>query len=95
MKKIFASLLLALVFTLPSFAQAEEIDVLQLKCHELLESQETAEMMLMWIDGYLSGLSENTTMDDAWIEKLGNHFGEFCGANPNKTIEAAIDAMPE
>lgn len=49
----------------------------------------------MWIDGYMSGKSDNTTISDAWIEKLGLHLGKFCGMNPNKTIMQAIEAMPE
>ena len=49
----------------------------------------------MWIDGYMSGKSDNTMMDNAWMEKLGTHMGKYCASNPQKTIMDAIENMPE
>ena len=51
-------------------------------------------MMLMWIDGYMSGKSDNTVISDEWMEKLGMHLGTYCGKNPGKTIMDAMEAMP-
>ncbi|MCR5085250.1 MAG: HdeA family protein [Succinivibrionaceae bacterium] len=78
----------------PMIASAEEsVDIMQGTCKEVLSSQENVQFILFWIDGYLSHESGNTSMDKAWIEKLGNHLGTFCSANPDKTIKDAIDAL--
>ena len=53
------------------------------------------EQTVMWIDGYMSGKSDNTMMDNAWMEKLGTHMGKYCASNPQKTIMDAIENMPE
>ncbi len=52
-------------------------------------------MMVMWIDGYMSGKSGNTSISDQWMEKLGTHLGTYCAKNPAKTIMDAIEAVPE
>ncbi len=52
-------------------------------------------LLIMWIDGYLSAASDNTTMDDAYIEELGNKLGEFCGKNQNATLWDAISSLSD
>ena len=59
-----------------------------------LMDKDNMPMMLMWIDGYMSGKSDNTVISDAWMEKLGMHLGTYCGKNPGKTIMDAMEAMP-
>ena len=78
-------------------ASAEEpVDMSKLSCKEFLSAdQSKIGMMLMWIDGYMSGKSDNTMMDNAWMEKLGTHMGKYCASNPQKTIMDAIENMPE
>ena len=76
-------------------SHAEEQDMAKITCKEFLEDKKNMPMMIMWIDGYMSGKSDNTTMSDEWVEKLGKHLGEFCGKNPGKTIMEAMEAMPE
>ena len=80
MKKLLASAVAALALTVTAnVASAEEQDVAKIKCSEFLQSGSTMPLLIMWIDGYLSAASDNTTMDDAYIEELGNKLGEFCG----------------
>lgn len=87
----------AMLFTAPTMASAEEpVDMSKLSCKEFLSAdQSKIGMMLMWIDGYMSGKSDNTMMDNAWMEKLGTHMGKYCASNPQKTIMDAIENMPE
>ena len=92
-KMILAAMAAAMFFTAPSMASAEEaVDMSKLSCKEFLSAdQSKIGMMLMWIDGYMSGKSDNTMMDNAWMEKLGTHMGKYCASNPQKTIMDAIE----
>lgn len=69
-------------------------DLLTMSCKELLSSDKT-EMAysITWIDGYMSAKSNNTMMDNEWMQKLGTHLGEYCSKNQAKTIGDAINAM--
>ena len=67
------------------------LGVSQISCKEFLDSKEDEiGMILVWLDGYLSAKSDNTLMDDAWMEKLGKQLGEYCSAHPKKTIMDAV-----
>ena len=50
-------------------------------------------LILMWLDGYASQKSDNTVISDEWMEKLGQHMGSFCSANPDTPILEAAQAM--
>lgn len=78
----------------PLQAKAEDIDVAKVPCKSFLSEKDQLPLMIMWIDGYLSGKSDNTTLSNEWIEKLGKHLGEYCAKNPEKPIMDAIEAMP-
>lgn len=96
MKKLLASAVAALALTVTAnVASAEEQDVAKIKCSEFLQSGSTMPLLIMWIDGYLSAASDNTTMDDAYIEELGNKLGEFCGKNKNATLWDAISSLSD
>ena len=70
-------------------------DMLEIPCSEVTSNTEDATNAIFWIDGYLSAKADNTIMDDAWIEKLGLHLGKYCGTNPKKTMDDAIDALED
>ena len=70
-------------------------DILKLKCANFLETKEDIARGILWIDGYMSAGSENTSMDATWLEKLGTHLTTYCAANKTKTIEEAMEAMEE
>ncbi len=96
-KLILASMAAAMFLSAPIVASAEEpVDMSKLSCEDFLKGDESKiGMMLMWIDGYMSGKSDNTMMDNAWMQKLGTHMGKYCASNPKKTIMDAIENMPE
>lgn len=92
-------LLMALAVTMlggaPVAGHAADQDMAKITCKEFLDAKEHMSMMIMWIDGYMSGKSGNTLISDAWMEKLGVHLGSFCAQNSSKTIMDAMEAMPE
>lgn len=97
MKKFFMAALVAAFLCVPAIASAEDDvqDVSKVTCKELLDAdQNSMAMMLSWIDGYMSAKSNNTLISNAWMEKLGEHIGTYCSANPNKTIMDAMEAVP-
>lgn len=95
MKKFIMSAIIAAVFcSAPLAALAEDIDMGKITCQEFMDDEENMPMMIMWIDGYMSAASNNTILNDAWLERLGIHLGTFCGTTPSKTIMQAIEAMP-
>ncbi len=85
----FATALMGCVGT----AGAEQIDMAQLKCSEFLADKDNMNLILMWLDGYASQKSDNTVISDEWMEKLGQHMGSFCSANPDTPILEAAQAM--
>lgn len=95
MKKILlTAVAAAMLCAAPFAANAADQDMAKISCKDFLADKANMPMMIMWIDGYMSAKSDNTTMSDQWIEKLGMHLGTFCGKNQTKTIMEAIEAMP-
>lgn len=87
-----------MVMTLCAFSNAahsEEQDVAMIKCSEFLQSGNNIPLLIMWIDGYLSAASDNTTFDDAYSEELGNKLGSFCKDNADASIMDAINSLGE
>ncbi len=78
-----------------SVAQAQDIDLGKITCAEFLASDKaTVEKTMIWLDGYISALSENTVMSAEWMQEFGEHMGTYCTKNPSKTILDAVDALP-
>lgn len=97
MKKIFfLAFAVALLCGAPNYSQAADTDMAKLKCEDILKSpSESVGMLVLWVDGYMGGTSDNTLLNMKWIEKLGTHIGQFCAANPAKTLMDAANSMPE
>lgn len=94
-KYLLAALTVVMLGAAPFAAHAAEQDVAKITCKEFLTDKQNISMMVMWIDGYMSGKSGNTSISDQWMEKLGTHLGTYCAKNPAKTIMDAIEAVPE
>lgn len=91
---IFGAIIASFLLSAPLAAQAETRDVMKITCKEFVSDKDNIPLMMMWIDGYLSAESDNTAISDEWTKKLGEHMGEFCAKNPDKTMKDAIDALP-
>ena len=94
MKKFLVAVATASALLISSGATfAEDQDIAELKCSEFLQSGQTMPLLLMWIDGYISAATDNTVMDDAYIEELGTKQGSFCKTNPDATIMDAMQSL--
>ncbi len=92
--KLIMTLMVMAVLGLASFAQAQDVDFSKVKCSEFLNSGEAnIQNTMIWLDGYVSALSDNTVMSTEWMKEFGTHMGTYCTKNPNSTILEAVDAM--
>ena len=79
-------------------AQSNNIDFGSITCGEFLEnisqsSSEDAGVVLMWIDGYLSGVSGDTTLDRKNLEKFSTDLVAYCGNKPKIKVLDAAEAV--
>ena len=76
-------------------AQMQNIDFGSITCGAFLKELSTgtaddAGIVLMWIDGYLSGVSGDTELDWGNLEKFSKDLVDHCGKNADtKVLEAA------
>lgn len=102
MKRSFAVAALCLVASLlisgpvaAKKAQIQNIDFGSITCGAFLKELSTgnaddAGVVLMWIDGYLSGVSGDTELNWKNLETFSQELVEYCGKNTDtKVLEAA------
>jgi acid stress chaperone HdeB len=71
-------------------AHAEVIDLATVKCSDLATmSEEDGSFLFIWLHGYFSGESGDTTMDLTAMGDSGKTIGEYCAANPDVGVLAA------
>lgn len=76
-------------------AQMQNIDFGTITCGSFLKelstgNAEDAGVVLMWIDGYLSGVSGDTTLDWSNLETFSKELVEYCGnSQDTKVLDAA------
>ena len=68
--------------------QMKNIDFGEITCAEFLQelstsSSEDAGVVLMWIDGYLSGVSGDTSLNWKDLEKFSTNLVAYCGKKPD------------
>lgn len=91
-KTLLAIGLLVTASALP--ARAEVIDLATVKCSDLASmSPEDSSFFFTWVHGYYGGQAGDTTMDLDAMEAAGTAIGEYCGANPDVGVLAAIKQM--
>lgn len=95
---IAASLLaaaLALAGSTTAWARTDAIDFSSITCKSFIEdiaagSEEDAAAVMMWLDGYLSGVSGDTVLRFDAMESFGTNLVEHCAGNGNvKLLDAA------
>ncbi len=90
MKKLLRVALLSLVcLPLGVFARGgdDRVDVRDVTCQELLEQdEETIGIMLMWLDGYLSGVTGDTSFSVGNLSSFGEQIGTACAKSPDAKI---------
>ena len=79
-------------------AQTKNIDFGAITCGEFLQeisqtSSEDAGVVLMWIDGYLSGVSGDTKLNWKELEQFSANLMTYCGNKPNQKVLDAAEAV--
>ncbi len=101
MKTLLGALLCALCLASPAHAGKRanhaNIDFGRITCGEFLEdvvriSDDDAAAVLLWIDGYLSGVSGDTTLNWATLEDYTEDLVDFCVDHPRRKL---LDAARE
>lgn len=94
MKKAIAVLVIIVcgLFLVSTGAEAgkkqvtSKIDMAQYTCKDLLsEESDDAGMVLIWIDGYLSGKTGDTTIDMNFLGELATEVGNVCRSKSSQT----------
>lgn len=87
---VVATLASTLLFSSATFAKKEQevkFDMKEMTCKELITMDEdSAGVMLMWLDGYLSGITGDTTFDGKEFGSFAGSLGEFCAKNPDSKV---------
>ena len=95
MKKllIFIAVLLFSTSVLAKKEQNIKFDMNDLTCKELIEMDEDSMgVLLMWLDGYLSGVTGDTRFDGDQFGSFAGSLGEYCAKNQNSKV---LDASHE
>lgn len=86
-----ASLLVSMPTVAAKKAQTQNIDFGSITCRQFLQdlsqsSAEDAGVVMMWIDGYLSGVSGDTLLDWKDLEKFSSALAAYCGEKPGINV---------
>jgi acid stress chaperone HdeB len=97
--KTTASILLAAALTFGSAlssapAHAVVLDLSTMTCKQFIEGgDDTIKMVLIWMDGWYKGDSDEAIIDtDVFVENA-KKFGTYCGKNPTISIVNAAEAV--
>lgn len=88
MKRLFSLLAITgLCLAAPLGAQAEKIDMGALTCKQFteLDAQELT-LLYFWLDGYVSHMSNDTTLDTDGVEADLQTMMEHCQAKPQSKV---------
>ncbi len=86
---LWASLIAASLVCSPAAFAAKKggevtIDMKASTCKDIDElDEESAPFFLIWIDGYLSGVSGDTTFSTKEFKRFVDELGKFCTKNPD------------
>ena len=101
-KKILAALVAGLVAIIPAYAAKKSgpanIDFGAYTCEQLIQeaansSAEDMGAVLMWLDGYLSGVSGDSELNWKDLEKFSANLVTYCGNKPNEKVLNAAEAV--
>ncbi len=88
-RTLAAAAISALAFAMP--AAAETVDMATVKCADLANMKEDeVNFMFSWLLGYAGGQASDTTIDLSSMDAIGKSIGEYCAANPDVGLVAAV-----
>ena len=77
-------------------ANDDQSDVATVPCNEFSDFDgSTKSMMVMWIDGYVGGSTDNTEFGHEWYARLFQHMIDYCKSQPSATMMSSINALPK
>lgn len=90
----------ALALSLPTQTQAnsDEMDFSTLSCQNFMQYMVTASdfdagSMLVWLDGYLSGISGDTLLNSERLEYFGGEMARICTDEPDMPLLEAAEEV--
>lgn len=76
--------------------KSEKLDMSTYTCADLLaEDQDDAGTILLWIDGYLSGKTDDTVINMDFLGELAESVGEKCGVNGKAKLLDVVKDLTE
>jgi hypothetical protein len=89
---------LSLVLSFPLLASAKKksitFDMSRYTCGELLQAKdEDMGMLLVWIDGYLSGRTGDTRVDMNFLNELALEVGKACAQDGTRKLLDLVDEL--
>jgi acid stress chaperone HdeB len=74
-----------------NFSSGENIDFGEISCADFIESlntssQEDTGAVLVWLDGYLSGVTGDTELNWSGFEHFAEALGERCAMHPHSNL---------
>jgi hypothetical protein len=92
--KLRNALLAAAMLVSAAPAQAQVVDMSQLKCEDFLKTGKDAiAYIVIWLDGYHMDQDASPVMDFGRIAAKVEKFGDFCTKNPSTTMSSAADEV--
>lgn len=87
---LFVLTLFSLNFSSPVYAM-DSIDFGAITCSEFINemsqvSDEDAGTIMMWLDGYLSGITGDTVLRFSGLEEIGEALVNGCAESPNSKV---------
>jgi hypothetical protein len=93
MRHAFLAAAAAVLFLQPAASRADMVDMSTVTCAQLAEfGEEDGSMFLIWLDGWLAGQNDTTTLDVADLEAQINGIAEKCGETPELSVMNAAKA---
>ena len=93
MKLAIAAALGATILTIAVPARADMVDMSTVTCAQLAEfGEEDGSMFLIWLDGWLSGQGDTTTLDVGELEAQITGIAEKCSETPELSVMNAAQA---
>lgn len=74
----------------------QQVDMAKYTCKDLAaEEGDDAGMVLIWLDGYVSGKTGDTTIDMKFLSDLGEAVGKECGENPKAKVLEIVQRVTQ
>lgn len=85
-KSWIAASMLAMTLLVPTVSHAAE-EMKDLTCEKMLAmDDETRGILVFWMDGYLSGVTGDTTFDMDLLQKFAGKLGAACAKTPKAKV---------